>query len=67
MQKADKQKNIRDLFPELTDEQLAETENNLEQYLELALRIYDRIADDPEAYAELQKLLVEEKQRKKPS
>ena len=47
---------IRDLYPCLTDEQLKEAEENLERYLELALRIYDRICSDPEAYAQFRAL-----------
>lgn len=65
MKKADKPKNIRDLYPKLTEKQLEEAEENLEQYLEVVLRIYERIASDPAAYAELQKLLAEEERNKK--
>jgi len=42
---------IRDLYPHLSDDELKVAEENLEKYVELALRIYLRIADDPEAYA----------------
>ena len=47
---------IRDLHPGLSDQQLKEAEENLERYLELALRIYDRICSDPEAYAQFRAL-----------
>jgi len=47
---------IRDLYPHLNDEQLKEAEENLERYLELTLRIYDRIRQDPEAYARFKTL-----------
>ena len=47
---------IRDLYPCLTDEQLKEAEENLERYLELALRMYDRIRSDPEAYSQFRAL-----------
>ena len=33
---------IRDLYPDYTEEQLQEAENNIERYLELVLRIYER-------------------------
>jgi hypothetical protein len=33
---------IRDLYPNLTDEELAAAEHNLEQYLALVLRIFER-------------------------
>ncbi len=47
---------IRDLYPHLDDEQLKEAEENLERYLELTLRIYDRIRQDPDAYARFKTL-----------
>jgi hypothetical protein len=47
---------IRDLYPDFTDEQLAEAEDNLEQYLLLMLRIYERIHGDPESYARFRAL-----------
>jgi hypothetical protein len=34
---------IRDLYPDLTDEELAEAEDTIERYLELVLRIFERI------------------------
>ena len=33
---------IRDLYPNYTDEELAEAEDNIERYLALVLRIYER-------------------------
>lgn len=33
---------LRDLYPQLTDEQLAEVEDTLEQYLAVALEIFER-------------------------
>jgi hypothetical protein len=33
---------IRDLYPDLDDKQLMEAEENLNRYLELAVRMYDR-------------------------
>jgi hypothetical protein len=46
----------RDLYPYLSDEQLKEAEENLERYLELTLRIYNRIRQDPDAYARFKTL-----------
>ncbi len=47
---------INDLFPELSGAELREAEDNLEQYLALALRIYQRIIADPVAYAQFKAL-----------
>jgi hypothetical protein len=44
------------LYPNLTPAQVLEAEHNLERYLELALRIYERICADPEAYAQFTNL-----------
>jgi len=41
---------IRDLYPNLSDHELAEAEENIERYLALVLRIYERIQTDPENY-----------------
>jgi hypothetical protein len=48
--KADHHKSIKDLYPHLTPEELAEAERNLTAYVALALRIFERIEEDPEAY-----------------
>ncbi len=47
---------LRDLLPDLTGERLARAEDNLEQYLGLVIRIYERIQSDPAAYAEFRRL-----------
>ena len=47
---------IRDLYPHLTDEELRVAEENLERYLELELRVYERILGDPDAYARFKAL-----------
>jgi hypothetical protein len=59
---------IRGLYPQLNEEQLKEAEENLERYLELVLRIYERIQKDPQAYSALngltasrQNLMMKEK------
>ena len=52
---------LRALYPHLTDEQLKEVDENLEQYLELLLRIYQRITMDAEAYANFKALTAIDK------
>lgn len=47
---------IRDLYPNLSVEELALAEDNLEQYLLLMLRIYERVKADPESYARFRAL-----------
>lgn len=47
---------IRGLYPHLNDEQLKRAEENLERYIELELRVYQRILADPEAYARFRAL-----------
>ena len=34
---------LRDLYPDLTDEELEEAEENLQGYLNVVLRIYERL------------------------
>lgn len=52
---------IRDLYPHLSEEQLKEAEEHFERYLELVLRIYERIRLDPEAYENFQALTAPKK------
>lgn len=52
---------VRDLYPHLSEEELHEAEENLDRYLELILRIYERIERDPETYERLQAALRGEK------
>lgn len=54
---------LRELFPHLTDDELAEAEASLDRYLALTQRIYERIRQDPEAYARFKALTAS---RKKP-
>ena len=44
-------KTIRDLYPNLTDEQLAEVEDTWERYLALVLRIFERLESQTDATA----------------
>ncbi len=46
---------IQDLYPELSLEEQLEAERNLDRYIELMLRIYERIRHDPEAYAQFKR------------
>ena len=39
---------IRDLYPDLNDEQLAEVEDTWERYLALVLRIFERLESQPD-------------------
>ncbi len=52
---------LRKLYPNLTDEQLIEAEENLIGYLEVMMRIYERISSDPAQYAEFRKFIEENK------
>ena len=52
---------FRDLYPELSEEELQEAEANFVGYLEVVARIYDRISQDPEAYERLKDLLARRK------
>jgi len=47
---------IGELYPELNKQQLREAEENLRGYLEVSLRIYKRIRNDPVAYAKFKSL-----------
>jgi len=41
---------LRKLYPELTDAELIIAEDKLTEYMEFALRVYRRIAADPDSY-----------------
>ena len=56
-----KKMEIKDLYPHMTEEQLKEAEETIEQYLELLLRIYERIKNDPKEQERLTRLLTEAK------
>jgi hypothetical protein len=51
-----RKRTVRDLYPSLNDEQLREAEENLGRYVELVLRIYERIRHDGAANATLKNL-----------
>jgi hypothetical protein len=50
---------LANLYPQLNKDQLQEAEEAIEQYLQLALRIYERIREDPELYAKFRHLTAE--------
>jgi len=47
---------IADLYPRLNKDHLKEAEENLDRYLELVLRIFERVEDDPVAYRQFKSL-----------
>lgn len=47
---------LRELYPSLGHAELQEAQENLNRYLELALRVYERIQADPQAYAQFKAL-----------
>jgi len=59
MKKVDDIASIKDLYPDFSDEELRIAEENLDQYLEVVLRIYERILADSEAYGKMKRLLGE--------
>ncbi len=50
------QPTIRDLYPNLSEQQAIEADENLLRYLQLALQIYERIREDPKLYTKLKNL-----------
>jgi hypothetical protein len=48
---------IRDLYPALTPEDCRRAEENIEGYLSLVIRMYNRISQDPKLLAELREAL----------
>ena len=47
---------IKDLYPHLNDDQQREAEENLNRYVALVLRVYERIRTDAAAYKRLKRL-----------
>jgi hypothetical protein len=50
------QPTIRDLYPDLTEEESVKAEENMERYLELVLRIFERLESEGRL-SELEKYL----------
>lgn len=61
MEKDGQEKLLRELYPGLSEDELREVANRLDEYLELTLRIYERITGDPTAHALLRELLAEQR------
>jgi hypothetical protein len=57
---------IRDLYPRLNEEESKQAEENLKRYVELELRVYERILADPEAYARFKALTASHLRRTVP-
>jgi hypothetical protein len=47
---------IADLYPHLGDQELKDAEENLNRYLESAIRMYERIRQNPEEYTRFKTL-----------
>ena len=56
-----RQRTIRDLYPNFSKKELDQAAERLDRYLELVVRLYNRIAADPVAYAEFKLLTVSER------
>ncbi len=48
---------IKSLFPELSETEVRDAEQNVDAYLALVIRVYKRISQDPKALGELRKAL----------
>jgi hypothetical protein len=55
---------LRNLYPNLTREELLRAEDNLGRYLQSTLDLYERIQTDPERYAKLKEELARLKRPK---
>jgi hypothetical protein len=55
---------IRKVYPDLNDEELRQAKNNIDDYLQVVLKIYKRITSDPTS-ALLLKELLRRKNRQK--
>ena len=49
---------LRQLYPHLSDSQVSEADEMLSQYVSFALRVFQRIEQDPDAWARFQALTV---------
>lgn len=63
MEMAEPTKEIRieDLYPHFTKEQLKDAEERLDRYLELVLRMYERVTINPIEYEKFRRLVEESK------
>jgi hypothetical protein len=60
---------LRDLYPELTQDQFQEAQENLDRCIDLSLRMFERILRDPAAWLRFEALTAEKTSAtlKKPS
>lgn len=49
---------LREIYPHLSDDELAEVDARINQHIRIVMDIYDRISADPVAYAELKEALA---------
>jgi len=47
---------LRDLYPNLSEDELQEAEKNLDRYIAVVLRIQERLRNDPDAHARFHEL-----------
>ncbi len=57
-----KEPTIRDLFPDLDDDALRVAEERFDDYIAFTVRLYERIAADPDAYARFKALTESRRQ-----
>lgn len=50
---------FRELYPHLTDEQLRDAEDRFDRYIALAVRVFERLRNDPEFPENLRTLTAE--------
>jgi hypothetical protein len=60
----DREPRISDLYPELDGNELRRAEDNLDEYIKLILRIYERIRLDPEAHSRFKALTASKPERR---
>jgi hypothetical protein len=56
--KPQREKTLRQLYPHLSDSELEEANENLRQYVALAIRVFERLELDPDAWARFEALTV---------
>ena len=49
---------LRELYPHLSDDQLAEVEDRIDRHIQIVMDMYDRISADPVEYAKLKEALA---------
>lgn len=59
----EQERTLRQLYPRLSDSQVEEANENLKEYVALALRVFERLELDPDAWARFEALTAS---RRKP-